>query len=68
VRCPQRLGHGDVHGMELMVTGHLLGHGSATRVLEDDEMPDQIKQAALVEDPIEHHLQLWQVGIGQSLA
>jgi hypothetical protein len=42
-RCPQRLGHSDVHGMELMVTSHLLHGGSATRVLEDNEMPHEVE-------------------------
>jgi len=53
---PQCLCHGDVDGVELMVTGHFLGHASAARVLEDDEIPHEVKQSPLVKDPFEHHL------------
>ena len=40
--------------MELVVTGHLLDEHAAAVILEDDEMPNQVKEAALVENAFEH--------------
>ncbi len=39
-----------MHRVELMVSGHLLGEHSATRVLEYDEVTNQIEESVLFEN------------------
>ena len=43
---PQRLRHRHLHRMELVVARHLLDQRPAARVLEDDEVPDEVEEAA----------------------
>ena len=50
-----------VDRVELVVAGHLLDELAAAQILEDDEVPDQVEEAALLEDAFEHHLQLGEV-------
>ena len=56
--APQRLLQRDVDGVELVVARHLLDELAAARVLEHDEVPDQIEEAALLEHAFQQHLQL----------
>ena len=51
-----------------MVAGHLFDEGATACVLEDHEVPDEVKQAARVEDAFKHDLQLREMGVGQALA
>ncbi len=68
-RCrAQGLGDGGLHGVELVVPGHLLDQGAAAIVLEHDEVADQREQPAPVEDTFEQHLELRQARVGQRLA
>ena len=64
----QRLGDGGLHGVELVVPGHLLHEGAAAVVLEHDEVADQREQPAAVEDAFEQHLELREARVGQRLA
>ena len=54
----QGLGHGHPHSVELMVAGHLFDEPSAAVILEDNEIAHQIKESPLLEQPLDHHLQL----------
>ena len=60
-RGPQRLLHGHIDCMELVVASHLLGQLPAVQVFEHDEVPDQVEETPLLEHPFEDHLQLGQV-------
>ena len=66
--CPQRFGNGGLHGVKLVIPGHLLGQGSAAVVLEHDEVADKRQQPARDADPFEQHLELRQARVGQRLA
>ena len=48
--------------MELVVTRQLLDQLAAPLILEDDEVAQQIQEAALLEDPFQQHLQLGHAG------
>ena len=65
---PQRLAHGRLNCMELVIPGHYLGQLAAAVVLEDDEVPDQRQKPLPLARPGQHHLQLGKVGVGQRLA
>ena len=56
----QGLFNGHVHGVELVVTRHLLDERGAApigrRILEHDEVPQQVEKAALLEDTLQHDL------------
>jgi hypothetical protein len=59
----QGLFHGRVHRVKLVVAGHLLHELAASaaggrRVLEHDEVAQQVEKAPLLENPLQHHLQL----------
>ena len=54
---PHRFRHRCVYCVELVVTRHLLYHRRAV-ILEHDEMPHQVQEAALLEYPAQEHLQL----------
>ena len=58
-RAPRFL-HRHVDRVELMVTRHLLDELAAAQVLEDDEMPQQIEEATLIEHTLDQHPQLGQ--------
>ena len=60
LRRAQRLLDRHVHRVELVVARHLLGELAAARVLEHDEVADEIEEAALLEHAFEHDLQLGQ--------
>ena len=47
-----------VHGVELVIAGHLLGGLGPFRLLEDDEVADEVEEAALLEHPLEDDLKL----------
>ena len=64
----QRLGDGEAHRVELVVAGDLLGEGSATVVLEHDEVAEESEEPSRVADALQHHLKLRHVGIGQRFA
>ena len=57
----QRLFHRHVDRMELVVAGHLLDELAAARVLEDDEVAQQVEEAPLLEHTLQHDLQLGHV-------
>ena len=52
----------------LMVAGHLLDEHAVAGVLEDDEGADEIEEAAPVEDPLDHDLELAEPVVGQRRA
>ena len=64
-RRTQGLFHRDVHGMELMITGHLFDElataATGSGILEHNKIPQQIEKAALLEHALQHDLQLGQV-------
>jgi len=64
----QRLGDGHPHRVKLVIARRLLRQGPAPIVLEDDEVAEEIEQPALLENALEHDLQLRQMGIGELLA
>ena len=64
MRRAQSLFHRHVHRVKLMIARHLLDELAATRILEHDEVPHQIEEAALLEHTFEHHLQLRQLRRG----
>ena len=66
-RRPQRLGDGGLHGVELVVPGHLLDQRAAAIVLEHDEVADQCQQPARVAGAFEQYLELRQARVGQRL-
>jgi hypothetical protein len=45
--------------MKLMIAGHLFGDGSATEILKDDEVTDEIQEPPLLENPLDHDLEFW---------
>ena len=59
-RRAQRFGDRGLHGVELVVAGHLLGERAAAVVLEHDEAADQRQEAARLEHAFDQHLQLRQ--------
>ena len=67
LRRPERLRHGHLHRVKLVVAGHLLDQRTAAVVLKHDEVSYQSEKAARLADASEHHLQLRQVGISQRL-
>src|SRR5690606_16264771 len=59
----QRLFHGRVDRVELVIAGHLLDELSADAargggVLEHDEVAKQVEEASMLEDALQHHLEL----------
>ena len=58
----QRLLHGHVHGVELVVASHLLDWRPATHVLEHDEVADKREESFRLEHTPEQHPQLRQAG------
>jgi hypothetical protein len=68
LRGANRLGDCRPHRVELVVACRLLREGSAPVVLEDDEVAEEIEQPALLQDALEHDLQLGQMGVGELLA
>jgi len=48
---------GSLDSVELMVSGHLLDH-LAVSIIEDNEVPYQVQEAALLEDPPQQRLKL----------
>ena len=67
-RCAQRLLDSDIYRVKLVVAGHLLSDRSAAGILEDDEVPNEIEKAPLIEDTLDYDLKFWKVGIGESFA
>jgi hypothetical protein len=65
---PQRLADGHLDRVELVVAGHLLRELAAARVLEHDEVADEVEESLFLEQPFDRHLQLGQVRIGELLA
>src|SRR5690606_10422616 len=57
LRRPERLPHRDLHGVELVVAGHLL-RDPAVVVLEDDEVPDEVQEAAVLEHTLDEDPEL----------
>ena len=64
----QRLLDRGVDRVILVVAGHLLDQHAIARVLEDDEIADEIQEAPPVEDPLDHNLKLAQMLVGQPRA
>src|SRR5204862_6436513 len=66
LRCAQRLFDRHIHRVKLVVTRHLLGELALSSIdsgiLEDDEVPKQVEETALLEDALENHLQFRQRG------
>jgi len=62
-RRAQRLFERDVHGVELVIAGHLLSQLAAASILEHDKVPHQVEKAALLEHAVQHHLQLDAAGV-----
>ena len=60
--------HRHAHGMVLVVSRHLLDQRTAAVVLEDDEVVQQRKEAARLEDAFQHHLEFGHVRVGQRLS
>ncbi len=60
LRRPKCFLHGHVHRMELVIAGHLLCQLAGSRILEHDEVPNQVEKAALVEHTLQDNLQLRQ--------
>lgn len=50
--------HSHPHGVELVVARHLLDEPATTLVLKNDEVADEVKEATLLKDALEQHLQL----------
>ena len=50
-----------VHRVELVVAGDLLDEPAAALVLEDDEMPKQLQEPAVLEDALEQDFELGQL-------
>ena len=67
-RRAQRLLHRSLHRVELVIPRHLLGQLTAAVVLEHDEVPDQRQEPLPLAYPLDHHLQLGQMRVGQRLA
>jgi hypothetical protein len=65
---PQRLAHGHLHGVELVIARHLLHQPAAALVLEHDEVAQEVEEAPGLEHAFDDHLQLRQVRIGEALA
>ena len=63
----QRFGDRSLHRVELVVARHLLGERAAPVVLEHDEVADKGQQPAPGADPLDKHLQLRQLRVGQGL-
>ena len=57
LRRAERLPHRDLHGVELVVAGHLL-RDPAVVVLEDDEVPDEVQEAAVLEHTLDEDPEL----------
>ncbi len=55
--------HRHLHGMELVVSGHLLDHRSAAIILEDDEIPDHGEEGFRRKQPLGKRLELWGGGL-----
>jgi hypothetical protein len=53
---PKRFLNRHVDRVELVITCHFLGQLPAAHVFEDDEVPQQIKEATLLEDTFQDHL------------
>ena len=66
--CPQRLGDGGAHGVELVVAGHLLREHPAAVVLEDDEVAEQRQQPLRRADALKEHAQFQRGHLGEALA
>ena len=66
-RGAQGFRHRRLHGVELVVAGHLLDQRAAAVVLEHDEVAEQRQQAARFADALDQYLQLRQVRVGQRL-
>ena len=56
----ERLFNSYVHGMELVVAGYLLDKDSPALIFEDEEVPQEVQETALVEDSAEHDLEFSQ--------
>lgn len=64
--CPEGLPQSLVHGMELVIASHLLNK-TGGRLLENQEVPDDVEEAPLLEYPLDQNLQLRHEGGGQIL-
>ena len=65
---PQGLSDRHLNRVKLVVTRHLLDEGTASVILEDDEIPDQDQKPARCTDALQHHLQLGEAHIVQRFA